>query len=131
MEKNYIITDFNTQWVVLFNHQSEGIKRGRTVMVFSKAEGISGPSGHQSIAISAECMQYHILDAVWLRRAPDHNIEPILGLWSEQISAEGGEVWSWQDATWCWTLMMMVLTSIGFWAARRSQEEGSIEIEDE
>jgi hypothetical protein len=105
----------------IFNHQSKGGgRKTRTVMGFGKPEGISSPDGHQSIAISAECMLYHILYAVRLRRAPDHDIEPSLGLWSKEISAEGGEVWPWHDATWCWTLMKMVLTAIGFWDARRA-----------
>ena len=51
-------------------------KSGRTIMVFSKTERVPRPHSDEPRAVFPKRMQDHVVDAVWLRGAPDHDIEP-------------------------------------------------------
>jgi hypothetical protein len=63
---------------------------GLTVVVLCEPEGISRPYSEKFVSIATKSMQDHILDAVRLRRAPDHDVEPSAGLRCKEIRAKGG-----------------------------------------
>jgi hypothetical protein len=81
-------------------------------MILCEPEGVPRPYGDELISIAAESMQHHVLDAVGLRRAPDHNVEPNTRLRRKDVCAEGGEVWSGHDAARRGTLVVLVLAAV-------------------
>jgi hypothetical protein len=104
---------------------------GRTVMVLREPERVSRPYRDETITITTKCMLHHILDAVRLRRAPDHDVEPGLRLGGKEIRAKGGEVWPAHDAARCGTLELVVLAAGGLGWPRGAEEESAIEVQDE
>jgi hypothetical protein len=93
-------------------------------MVLGKPERVSRPYSDELCAVIPKCMQDHVVDAVRLRRAPDHNVEPFTRAWRKEVRAECGEVRPGHHAARCRT--KRVLATGG---ARRSwgaQEERAV-----
>ena len=61
-------------------------------MVFSKTERVPRPHSDEPRAFFPKCVQYHVVDAMRLRRAPDHNIEPCTRAGRKEVCAERREV---------------------------------------
>ena|SRR5260221_3738823 len=103
-------------------------KDGLTVVILCKPEGISRPYGEKLVSIATKSMQDHILDAVGLRRAPDHDVEPSAGLGRKEIRAKGGEIRTGHDAARCRVLMLVVVAAIGLGNSRGAEEEAAVEV---
>ena len=43
-------------------------------MILGKSERVSRPHSNEFCAVTPKCMKDHIVDAVWLRRAPYHDV---------------------------------------------------------
>ena len=74
-------------------------------------------------------MQHHILDAVRLRRAPYHDVEPCTRLGREEIRAKSSEVRSAHDAA--RSRVRLVLAAGGLGGTRRAEEERAVEVQHE
>jgi hypothetical protein len=99
-----------------FNHlKVGGGKEGgdrRTVVTLGEPEGVSCPYGDELISIVTKSMQDHILDAMWLGRAPNHDVEPGTRLRRKDIRAECGEVRTGHDAARRGTLILLIVTTV-------------------
>ena len=84
-----------------------------------QAECVTRPDGSEATSVLTERASDHVVYAVWLRRRPDHDIEPRACFGVEEICAKGGQVGSWVDGTQC----LWRCTSWGTW---RAQDEGAI-----
>lgn len=100
-------------------------------MFFLEPEGIPCPYGDKPSAIFPKCMEYHIIYTVGLSGAPDHNIEPCACLRREKIRTQGVEVRPAHDAAGRGVLVMLVMAAIGLWGTWGTEEEATVEIEDE
>ena len=114
----------------IFNHSEREWRRidGLTVVIPCKPEGISRPYGEKFISIATKSMQDHILYAMRLRRAPDHDVEPSAGLWRKEIRAKGGEIRAGHDAARCRVLIVLVVAAIGLGNSRGAEEEAAVEV---
>jgi hypothetical protein len=97
-------------------------------MILFEPEGVPRPYGDELISIAAESMRHHIIDAMGLRRAPDHDVEPNTRLRRKNICTEGSEVRARHDAARRGTLMVLVLATIGLRNARGAEEERAVEV---
>lgn len=80
--------------------RENGEEESRTIVTFCETEGIPRPCGDEPLTIVAKRMQRHILNAMWLCRAPNHNIEPSARLRRKKIRAKGSEVGTGHNAAW-------------------------------
>jgi len=97
-----------------------------TVVILGKPEGISRPYSEKFVSIATKSMQDHILDAVGLGRAPDHDVEPSAGLGRKEIRAKGGEIRARHDAAGC--RVLVVVAAIGPGNSRGAEEEAAVEV---
>jgi hypothetical protein len=101
---------------------------GLTVVILCEPEGISGPYSEQLVSIVTKSVQDHILDAVGLGRAPDHDVEPSASLGRKEIGAKGGEIRAGHDAARCRVLIVVVEAAIGLGDSRGAEEEAAVEV---
>ena len=95
-------------------------------MILGEPEGISRPYGDKLISIATKGMRHHIFDAVRLRRAPDHDVEPSARLRRKEIRAKRGEIRAGHDAARC--RVLVVLAAIGPGDSRGAEEEAAVEV---
>ena len=69
-------------------------------MVLSKPERVPRPHSNKLFAVIPKCMPDHVVDAVRLRRAPDHDVEPCARARRKEVRTKGGEVRAGQHAAW-------------------------------
>jgi hypothetical protein len=115
----------------MYRGEGEMEKGVRTVMVLREPERISGPYGDEPITILTECMLHHIFNAVRLRRAPNHNVEPHQRLRRKEIRTESREVRPSHDAAQRGTLELMILATVGFRDAGGAEDERAVEVQHE
>jgi hypothetical protein len=96
-------------------------------VISCETKGIPRPYGNQPLTIVAKRMQHHILNAMRLCRAPNHNIEPITRLRRKKIRAKGSEVGTRHDAAWG-RVRLLVVTAVGFEGTWGAEEECAIEV---
>jgi hypothetical protein len=101
----------------------------RTVVILGEPEGVPRPYGEKLVSIAAKSIQHHIIDAVGLRRAPDHDVQPSARPRREKIRAERGEIGAGHDAA--GRGVLMASAAVGLGSARGAEEEGAIEIQNE
>jgi len=100
-------------------------------VILGKPEGISRPNSEKLISIATKRMQHHILDAVRLRRAPDHDVEPSARLRRKDICAKSGEIGAGHDAAGGRVLMVVVVAAIGLGDSRGAEEEAAVQVQHE
>ena len=93
-------------------------------MVFGKAERVPRPYSNELRAVIPKRMQNHIIDAVRLRRAPDHNVEPCARRGREEVCTERGEVRAWHHAA--RRRAQVGLAACGTRGTRGAQEECAV-----
>jgi hypothetical protein len=101
--------------------------------------------GHEGVILllvaDGEAPIDHVVDVVWLRGAPYHGIEPMMGMFVAQVEEEGGEVRAGVDRARLGgagvgrrgrARAALVCPRAGVLRrARAAHEESSVEIEDE
>ena len=97
---NRVLITYDTQCEGKFFNplRGEWEKDRLTVVILCKPEGIPRPYSDELIPIVTKSMRHHILHAVRLRRAPNHNVEPRARLRRKEIRAKGGEIGAGHDA---------------------------------
>lgn len=93
-------------------------------MVFGKPERVTRPNSNELRAVIPKRMQDHIVDAVRLRRAPDHDIEPCARTGRKEVCTERGEVRAGHHAA--RRRAQVGLAAGGTWGSRRAQEECAV-----
>jgi hypothetical protein len=98
-------------------------------VILCETKGIPRPYCNQPLTIVAQRTGHHILDAMRLRRAPDHNIEPSTRLRRKKVRAEGGQVRAGHDAA--RGGVRLVLATAGLGGTWGAEKERAVEVEDE
>ena len=97
-------------------------------MILGKPEGIPRPYSDELIPIVTKSMRHHILYAMRLSRAPNHDVEPRTRLRRKEIRAKGGEIGAGHDTTRGRILVLVVVATIGLGDPRGAQEKAAVEV---
>jgi hypothetical protein len=69
-------------------------------MILGKPERVPRPHSNEPFAVIPKRMPDHVVDAVRLRRAPDHDVEPCARAGRKEVRTKGREVWAGHYAAW-------------------------------
>jgi len=100
----------------------------RTVVILGEPEGVPHPYGEELVSIAAKSIENHILDAVGLCRALNHDVQPSTHQQCKEIHAEGSEIRVGHDAV--GRGVLIASAAVGLGSARGAEEEGAVEIQN-
>lgn len=124
-----ILITYSAQWVVICLITGGNGGERRTVVIILESERVPRPYGDETLTIVSKRMQHHILDAVRLCGAPDHDVEPCASLRREEIRAKSSKVRSAHDAA--RGRVRQVLAAEGLGGTRGAEEERAVEVQHE